>query len=130
MNDAEGFNPYSANATKLWNTLKAICHVLPKNCLAVFDHFAGLPPKSLTNFLPMFFLISMLSSILQQTLIPPEIIRKPKNFWRFQGEYKFAAEYWKALRWMGKCEQHKCSSCLGLVCHVGWMEPWLDVKTY
>ena len=41
------FNPFSANFTKLSNTLKQFVGKLPTNCLSVFDHFVGLALKGL-----------------------------------------------------------------------------------
>ena len=37
----------------------------PTNCLSVFDHIARLALKRLTNYVPMFCLVSIFSSILQ-----------------------------------------------------------------
>ena len=42
-------NPLSANPTKLSNTLKQFVSKLPTNWLSVFDHFAGLALKVLTD---------------------------------------------------------------------------------
>ena len=40
-------NPFSANFTKLSNTLKQFVGNLPTNCLSVFDYFVGLALKGL-----------------------------------------------------------------------------------
>ena len=41
----EYIKPFSANPTKWSNTLKQFVGKLAKNCLSVFDHFAGLALK-------------------------------------------------------------------------------------
>ena len=42
--------PLSANPKKWSNTLKQFVGKLPTNCLSVFEHFAGLALKGLTNY--------------------------------------------------------------------------------
>ena len=40
-------NPFSANPTKWYNTIKQFVGNLPTNCLSVFDHFVKLALKGL-----------------------------------------------------------------------------------
>ena len=42
------FNPLNANPTK-WSNIQTIRRQKPRNCLSVFDHFAGLAFKELTK---------------------------------------------------------------------------------
>ena len=42
-------NPLSANSTKWSKTLKQFMGHLSTNCLSIFDHFAGLVLKGLTQ---------------------------------------------------------------------------------
>ena len=59
-------NPLSVNHTKWSNTPKQSVGCKPTNCLSVFDHFAGLALKGLTQYkeLSDFDLISILQKIL------------------------------------------------------------------
>ena len=57
----EWFNLLIVNPTKLSNTLKPICRLLPTNCLSVLNHVVGLVLKILSLINLLFFTFSFRS---------------------------------------------------------------------